>query len=192
MKRIFDPQNCKPEHYRIHYPELSRIKEYNDLTSRELIFCWWFANPTSPLVIQDMTEQERVKKAVDKAFGGVVDDEELEKYLSLDFDDKIRIAVERMSKNDITTRSLGLDMVNTMFNNYKTIVESGFDKDKPELFAQYVQATDKIRDGLPKLIQMVEEGFAVSDDEKKGRKIASGQEMIKRFHNSNKEKNDTY
>ena len=56
MIALFDPRGIPTSDYKQRYPELGRIDEYRPLSSNELVFVWWFANPTSPLMKKPLSE----------------------------------------------------------------------------------------------------------------------------------------
>jgi len=44
---VFSPEGISVDEYRKKYPELETIQEFKPLKSRELVFVWYFSNPTS-------------------------------------------------------------------------------------------------------------------------------------------------
>ena len=64
---IFDPRGIKPDDYRHRFPELERETSFDGLSSRQLIFTWWYANQSSPLVLEEHDNYERVKEALTRS-----------------------------------------------------------------------------------------------------------------------------
>jgi hypothetical protein len=96
---LFDPTGIKPDDYRHKYPELDRASEFAELPARALIFVWFYANPTSPLVLDIQDEYERVKEALKKS-GFNPSKIERERMENLQFDDKFATAIKKMGSFD--------------------------------------------------------------------------------------------
>jgi len=173
--RIFDPQNIKPEDYRHRYPELERCSEFNDLNARALIFVWWYANPTSELVLYEHDDYTRVEEAL-KRSGYNPGKTDKERILSLQFDSTMAIAIKKMGSFDPGARFLAYMMIKNIYDHYQKIINLG-----PEAFEvvtkqgkgdeaietkeidykRYVDVSAKISDELPGLLTKLEEGFAI-------------------------------
>lgn len=172
--RIFDPSVCKADDYIHKYPELARIPVFTGLSSRALIFVWWYANPTSPLVITVVDDYTRVDEAL-KASGYNPGSTEKKKILSLQFDSDMAEAIEKMREFDPGLRYRGYQMIRKVFDNFEEIIDGGItkfavvtiNKDGSETsdtdFKRYVDTNTKIIETIPELIQKLEEGFGVVD-----------------------------
>jgi hypothetical protein len=171
----FDPRGVKPDDYRHRFPELERTKEFDNLPSRQLIFIWWYANQSSPLVIDVHDNYERVKEALAKS-GFNPGKVEKERLLSLQFDSASAIAIERMSKFDPGARFKSYCMVKKIFDQYQFIVDQGPEAFKESTtkgegdkavtteeidYKKYVDISAKVANELPNLLVKLEEGFAV-------------------------------
>jgi hypothetical protein len=167
---VFDPRECRPEEYRSKYPELKKIPEYTDLHVRELIFVWWMANPTSPLVKKVKNMSQRVF-AAQKESGYNPGKEIIKQMMEGSFQEKIALAMERMGKIDVSVRDRARQMIEDIMNSYETIIKESKgkkDTDSDEK-KKFVDLTAKIADNLPMLIEKLEIGFGVTrrgkDDE---------------------------
>lgn len=178
--RLFDPLGVKPEEYRSLYPELKRIREFENLQTKALIFVWWYANPTSYIADID-NDYERASKALEASkyspTKAVKDN-----ILQLRFTDDLAAAIDRMARFREDIRVRVKEMMENILKTYesmanKTEDSEGFDIDK------YVTVTTKIIDKLPELIEKVEEGFGItyrSMDEE----LESVQSFLKDWHTS--------
>jgi hypothetical protein len=174
---LFDPRGIDPTNYKASYPELDRIKEYQELSYAHLIFVWWYANPTSPLVIRNIHTDVRVKVAIDRS--GVdkkVSKSELSKYLSLNFPENVTDAINRSHKFIVGNRVLARETMMAIFDNYQTIkditnfTETKTDKEgnvvSSEIdYAKYLTVSTKISEAMPDLIRKIEEGFGIVDED---------------------------
>lgn len=180
---IFDPRVVEPENYFVRYPELKRMPELENLTSREAIFIWWYANPTSPLYeIRDRSE--RVKKALEKS-EYTPSKNQVDRILELRFSDQMAQAIDRVSQLVPSVRLDAWRMANSIFSQYKKIIERGTDDytedeviDDPEKgqviyrtvdHKKYVEAVASVFKEMPTMLKTIEEGFGVvvtnTDDE---------------------------
>ena len=134
----------------------------------QLITVWWYANPTSELVINMEDDRSRIKEALQRA--NFKADRALNAdLLKLNFDEKWANAIERMSKVEPGIRDKARSMIEKLIENYEDLCEPDqyTDKDGVKDAKKFVDATSKIAQELPGLISKMEEGFGVShrDDE---------------------------
>jgi len=173
--RIFDPQGIKPEDYRHRFPELEHTPEFTELSTRALIFAWWYSNQSSPLVIYTDDDYERVKEAL-KRSGFNPSKNEREKILSLQFDSSLAIAIKKMGSFDPGARLKAFMMVKKIYDQYQLIIDRGPDAfeeittkgegentttTKEVDYKKYVDISAKIVGELPALLTKLEEGFAI-------------------------------
>lgn len=186
---LFGPKNEKD--LKRQYPELGKEPEFASLTVGEMLFVWWFSNPTSPLVADDnLDDKMRAVKAYDQSFKNSKNHDRKEDYFSLNFPDKIRLAIDRMRRFNPTVRIRAKFMVETILKKYEELVdvnledfeeideESGTKKTNWTGRNQYVNSTKNIAEALPALIRQVEEGFGVAD----AKNVESGEKAITRYH----------
>lgn len=169
---LFDPRGINPTDYKAKYPELQQIREYKDLSYTHLIFVWWYANPTSPLVIREVDPEVRVRVAVDRSgLDKKISKADLTKYLSLNFPEDITEAFNRSHKLMLSTRVQARELMMAIFDNYSQIKDiqnfTETDKDGNGLvdYTKYITTSTKIADVMPLLIQRIEEGFGVVDED---------------------------
>ena len=172
---IFDPRGIKPDDYRHRFPELERTKEFDNLPSRQLIFIWWYSCQTSPLVLEEHDNYERVKEALNRS-GFNPGKVEKERILSLQFDSAMASAIKRMAEFDPGARFKSYLMVKKIFDEYQHILDRGPDAFKETVtkgegekavvteeidYKKYVDISAKISGELSGLLVKLEEGFAV-------------------------------
>jgi len=191
--RLFDPTVVAPEEYRHKYPEIDRIPEFNDLSARALVFIWWYANPTSPLVLSIIDDYERVEAAmkISKFNPGKG---EKEKILSLQFENNMAIAIDKMSQFDPGIRYKGYKMIKTLFEQYEGIIAKGTDAFKVVEgkgdnqvsyidYKKFVDTSSKVVEVMPDLIQKLEEGFGVIEAKDEDEDDGSGG-VLRDWHRS--------
>ncbi len=186
---LFGPTNEKD--LKRQYPELKEVVEFKDLTTGELLFVWWYSNATSPLVKDDnLTEKQRSMRAYEESFKSHPNESRKTAYYSLNFPDKIRLAVDRMIKFEPTVRIRSKSISETILSNFEKMAkvnmtdfeEIGEDGSKKINWTgrnNYVTSAKTILQTLPDLIRQVEEGFGVKD--RKGTDT-NGEKAIDRFH----------
>ena len=189
---LFGPKNEKD--LKRQYPELGKEPEFAPLTVSELLFVWWYANPTSPLCTDDnMADKMRITSAYAEAFSKSPDDSRKKKYYSNDFPDRIKLAIDRMRKYNPSVRVRSRQMVETIMKNYEQLVKmelSDFEEVDGETGEKkinwtgrnsYVTSAKNIAEALPGLIKQVEEGFGITET-KDG---DTGLKAIQRYHATN-------
>lgn len=171
--RLFDPEGVDPRNYKTQYPELMDTPEFETLGGRQLMFIWYYANPTSPLIdIRD--NKQRAEEAL-KLSQYKPDEAKKKRLLSLNFDDVTERAIEVMGSFEPGARYVSWMMIKKIFDEYQKMVNGGkeffteekFDKEGlkvGEVFDHrgYVSSTKEIALQLPNLIDKLEKGFGVS------------------------------
>lgn len=184
MIRLFDPTGIKPDDYRHRYPELERTEEFRDLSARALIFVWWFANPTSELVIEYPDQYERVQAALERSKYNPSKTER-ESIVRCQFDTTMAAAIKKMAGYDPGARFRGYMMIKSIFDHYDSIIKdgpskfittegSGEGKITTTDYPKYVNTSAKIAEEIPGLLSKLEEGFGVLDS--KGDAMDSAEE----------------
>lgn len=190
---LFGPKNEKD--LKRQYPELGEYKEFAGLTSSELLFSWYYANPTSPLVKDDtLSDKQRAIGAVNAAMPKLSQDAK-EAYFSLNFPDNVKRAVDRWRKFDPTVRARAKAIVEMALENMEKLVkvdlndfieydDNGNKQTNWTGRNSYINSVAKMSDTLPQLIAQVESGFGVvttKGEESKGLKA------IDRYHTTIKD-----
>ena len=191
--RLFDPIGIKSEDYRHRYPELERTKEFTNLHTRALMFVWWYANPTSPLVLDIPDNYERVAEALKKS-QYTPSKTEKEDILRLEFNSDLAAAVQKMSDYDPGARFRAYKMVLTIFDEYEKLAkmgpkafitkEEGEGEAKIEYidYPRYVTTSTKITEELSSLLAKIEEGFGIADASGKNVEEEGGPITMRDWH----------
>lgn len=172
--RLFDPQGIDPRDYKGRYSELEDTPEFAEVNGRKLIFIWWYANPTSP-IIGIVDNKDRAKEAI-KLSQWRPSKTEKSKLEEAVFDDATDKAIDRMGSFEPGARYISWMLVKDMFDQYQTILEGGmenftktiFDKEGKDTgkkivdYKGYVSTTKDITEQLPILIDKLEKGFGIS------------------------------
>lgn len=160
LRVIFKPIDDRS--LKVQYPELAKIEEFQPLTDKELRLAWYFACMSSPII--SIEPEERIKIALDKVFGDDILDAKKERYLNLEFGNKLSLAIKRMTKFSPGIRSRAKDIVNMAFNNTEQIIKiseaelAALDtKDKKD----YIDLLAKAVSQLDNLVIKLEESYGV-------------------------------
>ena len=171
--RLFDPLGIDPRDYMGRYPELKDTPEFIGFNGRKLIFIWYYANPTSP-IIDILDNKLRAAEAIKLSQWRPTKPEKLKLEATV-FDDATDKAIEKMGSFEPGARYVSWMMVKDIFDEFQQIKEEGreafskvtLDKDG-EITATdyntqaYVKAMSDIVGQLPILIEKLERGFGVS------------------------------
>lgn len=99
------------------HPILSEIDEFKALLYSDLHFVNAYANPSSPLVIKNLPDGERVNLAMEFAYGENVEYEKKEVYLLHQWNEDVESAVQRMKRFNVAHRSQAEAALERSFNN---------------------------------------------------------------------------
>lgn len=192
---LFGPRNEKDLGRQ--YPELKKEPEFKDLTTGELLFTWWYANATSPLIIDDtLSDKQRIMAAYDQSFKKTsADNDRKSNYFSSIFPDRVKTAIEKMKSFNPSARIRSRIMIEKMMNQFEKLInvseddfiehdEGGKKKINWTGRNSYVTSAKNISEMLPTLIRQLEEGFGVIEV-KEGEQ---GIKAIQRFHSVNEDK----
>jgi hypothetical protein len=151
---------------RLEYPELFQIEQFRDLSSRELLYVWHFANRSSPLY-KEKDKRIKVKKCLGASFGASITKSETEKYIAGNYPEKVRVAIERMERFSPTYRIRAKQGIKKIFDNLEALINVDTEEIKDMDFAKrkdYVAVAIKVAESLPAIIKQLEEGFGYRDD----------------------------
>lgn len=162
---LYDPRGVEPTAYKEKFPELKEIAEYSDLSYFQLIFIWWYANPSCPLVERDVPMEQRVLVALDKSgLSKKLTAKELTRYRDLQFPDTITDAINRTYKLNVGLRVSTRAMFISIFENYEKIKDvANFTHDGVVDYAEYLKISTQAVNALPLLVKRIEEGMGVVD-----------------------------
>ena len=158
------------------YPELAKKPEFMSLSKEEGDFVWWFSCQASPFNTKETGIKDRFDKAraaFDNAFGKNADPGTRVKYYNCQFSPEIMQANEVMSRFSPDHRSRANEAVEQIFNNLLSISKIDINNvmfktvDGVEVFDassvnSYVTAIQKVREELPEVIKIREEGFGIN------------------------------
>jgi hypothetical protein len=186
---IFDPRNIRKGYtYVKEYPEMSRIIEFQNIQNLDLIFIWWYSNPTSPLVLNFQIPVIRASKAYYKTFGrNHTDGKKKLNFCRAVFPEGIKMAIEKMVTFDVDARGRAKIMINKIFTDYEKIINtielSEFKTAQGEIdYNKYVGVRKMIVAEIYDLIRIKEEGFGIKAKNKKEKdEEEGGQRLISSF-----------
>jgi hypothetical protein len=156
--KLFEPteQNMKLE-----YPELKDIPEFSTLSDGELRYVWFFSNRQSPYY--SMTDkQKKVNQCLSKSYKEMPTTVEIKQFEKGDYPASMQVAMDRMEKFATNDRYRAKTMVDTIFDTFEAIITDNSlmeALDTPQKITAYIDNGKKIREELPELIKMKEEGF---------------------------------
>jgi len=162
------------------YPELKDIDEFKDLTDKEIKFCWYVANPTSPLAGKGLTKPERYSRAAAIVYGKRIIQarEGIRNMMKGKFERKMIAAIERMSSFEIGIRLKALLLTEYIFEKLNKLVEVDRLKMKSMDFSEKKQYSDlaiKVSEAIPNLVSRIESGYGIKIKEiEKENKIKVG------------------
>lgn len=169
---LFYPKTARD--LRIQYPELRAVPEFKKLTAREMLFVWYWANPTSP-VSDELAYRKRIELCLKES--GWKPDANTIKLLYEDvWPENTKSACDRMEKFETNMRNEARKVYKKIFANFskfaevqesdfKIIDENGIDKGIDfSARKQYVDYATKIAQEMPVIIKGMEEGFGTDDD----------------------------
>lgn len=156
------------------YPDLKNVEEFKKLSVHHLLFVWYFACEASPIynIKEDEYRSKEAVKYVQTLNSNYFTGLDKTKFENLNFENKVLIAIKKMSSYRMGPRIRAKKMIDQALDNYERIVnfdinstafmdkEDNVDFDK---IAKYTTATTNIMKNLPILVQQAEEGFAITN-----------------------------
>jgi hypothetical protein len=162
---IFEPTG---KDMRKDFPELKDYPELNELKSREIRFCWYMGNKTSPLVAKGLKGEALVKAAVDLCYDQKAKENNarLKLILSGDIPQDILNGISRMSSFSPTYRLRAKWMNEYVFDQLNSLVvldpmAEAEIKSDPDAKKKYADLAIKISSEMPELVQRMESGYGV-------------------------------
>lgn len=155
------------------YPELRNVDEFKKLTKADMLFVWYYGCEASPLagIKNDRTRAERAIDQITRIDPKLITTK-FERYIALDFDDKMAPAIHRMEQYRMGVRIRGKKMIDNIIDNYEKIMKLDIngpefiDKDGGKDFTkikQYVDSSKTISTNIPSLIDQAEKGFSITE-----------------------------
>lgn len=151
---------------RTEYPELVKYVEFKDLSNKELIFVWYFANQTSPYFgIED--HRHKVALCIKEAFGKTLEPHLIDNYMNANYPEKVRVAIQKMNRFNPSVRMKGKMMFEKIMSDWQVILSRNVNKMTTKEKEAHVGLTQKISAGLPNIIEQIEDSFGVKISSKK-------------------------
>ena len=165
MMMLFEPAS---KEMRIDYPELAEIKEFASLKTKEMKFVWYYANRTSQYFNSTKGERNKVLACIYYSFGDSITDEEKSRYITGNFPQKIKAAIEKMEHFDPSARLKAKMAIEQIFLNLQQMIEIDDDmknkiKEDLAMRKQYVELSTKVASDLPAIVRQMEEGFGLRE-----------------------------
>lgn len=170
------------------YPEIEKMEVFRIISKLELLFVWYFACKSSPFYKEE-DRRIRAEKSLIEAFGLNKAEQLKSVYMAGNFSEKIRNAVKEMEAFEIGPRIKAKIMVEKVMDNFMKLVDTDVEtafknKEKEEDFVKrksYVDASAKIIEKLPTLINQAERGFGISEKEEGEVVEIDSEELIDKF-----------
>jgi hypothetical protein len=159
------------------YPELAKVQEFENLSSKELRVCWLIGNPTSPIF--KLERVKKIKEALTTVYGTaqIESKKELKDFYESKGDpskipSKYLIGIERMLRYNIEIRLRGKLFSQYLFESMTTISKTPDEIQLLDIDEQkkYMEMLIKINTELPKIIESLESGYGVKLFDKKDNK----------------------
>ena len=165
MHRIFEPLS-DDRSLKTDYPELSDVDEFRDLSAKEMLLVWYFANKTSPFAAIKSV-RTRMEKSIERVYkNNALSQENRSALLTGVYPTKLKTAFDRMAKYDANVRSQANSMIQRIFDNYSNIVSLRRDEIQElddEQKAAYVNTASKVAKDLPDLVRQLESGYGIRE-----------------------------
>jgi hypothetical protein len=164
------------------YPELKDFKEFESLKAREIKFCWYMGNKTSPLVKKKLKGKGLVLAAVDACYDERAKDVNatVKAIMEGDIPKALLDGIARMSSFNPSYRLRAKWMNEYVFEKLNSLVvldvmaETAMNTD-PDQKKKYADLAIKISSEMPDLVTRMETGYGVKLEKKaKGGKILTG------------------
>lgn len=98
------------------YPQLKEYDSFNKLLSLDLHFVNFYANPSSPVVMKNLPDNERIHYAMTNAYGEV-EEERVEAYLLHQWSEEIDGAISDMKRFNLAYRDRASNTLVRTFDN---------------------------------------------------------------------------
>lgn len=145
---IYAPYNAQS--LRQQYRELGDNPTLRDLSATDLLFVWWYANKTSPIL--ELPDKERVVIAVQKAHASKHQAEaKLAQYKNLNFPDSVRAAIKVMGSFDPAGRISAIADDLHLLKQCQSVIRkdvSSADLDEITEWTKAVKAAREMRDDI--------------------------------------------
>jgi len=150
------------------YPELNNFKEFADLKAREIKFCWYMGNKTSPLVKKKLKGKDLVLAAVNICYDerAIEVNKTVQGIIEGDIPQGILNGITRMASFNPSYRLRAKWMNEYVFEKLNSLVvldemaETAMNID-PDQKKKYADLAIKISSEMPDLVTRMESGYGV-------------------------------
>ena len=156
---------------RLDYPELADYDEFKELSARELKFCWFMGNRTSPLVRQNLQKKVMLNRAISESFGkSAKNREDVKQMLAGDIPENIMLGIKRMATFSPSVRLRARFMNEYIFDRLEEVimldetVKKSLSMDEKK---RYADLLTKVTGELPDVVKQMEGGFGLRVKAKK-------------------------
>jgi hypothetical protein len=184
-KDLFAPINSRD--LRKDHPELLSYDEFakDKIESKELLFVYYYCS-----FFSNLTGRKRIVDAFHKAFGVAAAEKDRVKYYDGNYPPNVRLTIARWEKFSVPARIMAKITVEKMFENIQNMVDVNISTDfvdkEGEINFQkkkaYVDTCSTIIDVLPKLIDMEERGFGITENATAKEERKAGNSYLSKFH----------
>jgi hypothetical protein len=150
------------------YPELKTFSEFANLKSREIKFCWYMGNKTSPLVKKKLKGKELVLAAVDICYDDRAKEvnQGVKSIMTGDIPQHLLDGIAKMGSFNPSYRLRAKWMNEYVFDKLNSLVvlddmaEIAMNVD-PDQKKKYADLAIKISSEMPDLVSRMESGYGV-------------------------------
>ena len=152
------------------YEELDDVVEFKDLSNRELVFVWWYANQTSPYFdIKDL--KHKTALCIREAFGSKLSKEDIDSFVEGNFPERISLAIPVMKRFSPSVRMKAKMMKEKIMSDYMQLLSVNVKDLDEKAVKAYVDMTKIISPALKELVADIENSFGVKI--KNGKQLSS-------------------
>mgnify|MGYP001223994800 CR=1 FL=1 len=142
------------------YGEIGDNHILRDLSATDLLFVWWFANKTSPII--DLPEHERAKIAASKSYSRTSVQTKVHQFginsPKLTFPDTVRAAILEMGSFDPGGRISAIAEDLHTLKQCQSIIRKDVSKSDLEEAVDWMKAVEKARDMRDTILAKLERG----------------------------------
>ena len=196
---VFKPKSTRGMF--VDYPELRKLKAFASLKEADMLFVWFYACESSPVnnKKRDINQREKVQEAIDYSYKAdnknLISKIEIDSMLEGRFRDSISAAIEQMEKFRVGPRIRAKQMTENMFANIEHIINIDA-SDKTQFLTKddevdfgkkkaYVDTVEKSLKLMPQLIESLEGGYRLTEEEKDDVDLSDdGESIIDAFHDN--------
>lgn len=152
---IYAPQSAHS--LRQQYREIGDNPILRDLSATDLLFVWWYANRTSPII--DLPEKERVVIAVERSHQSRSQAQaKLHQYKDLSFPDTVRAAIIEMGSFDPGGRISAIADDLHLLKQYQSIIRKDVSSGDLDEITEWMKAVKAAREGRDDILAKLERG----------------------------------